>query len=134
MSAQFALQKAIFQALANNAALTALIGAGRVPDDPPDALRPPYVLIGSTRSRLFSASGDEGAEHRISIIAWSTENGNRQAALMAEAIRKALEAPLTAEAPYVIANLEQLECTVAAATGEGFHRADLVFRAVTETR
>jgi hypothetical protein len=134
MSAQLALQKAIFQALANNAALTALIGAGRVHDDPPDALRPPYVLIGTIRSRLLASSADEGEEHRIAIAAWSTENGNRQAALIAEAVRDALQAQPLAEAPYVIANLEAVECTVGAASGEGLHRADLVFRAVTETR
>jgi hypothetical protein len=134
MSGQFALQKAIFQALATDAPLIALIGAGRVHDDPPDALRPPYVLIGSTRSRLFSASAEEGEEHRISITAWSTENGNRQAALMAQAIREALKIPPLAEAPYFIANLENVECTVGAAAGESLHRADLVFRAVTEKR
>ena len=134
MSAQLALQKAIFQALVGNAALAALIGAGRVFDDPMDGMRPPYVLIGTIRSRHLTASAEEGEEHRISITAWSTENGNRQAALIADAIRNALEAPLAAEAPYVIANLEAVECTVGTATGEGLYRAELSFRAVTETR
>jgi hypothetical protein len=134
MSAQLAVQRAIFQALSGNGALTALIGAGRVHDDPPDPLRPPYVLIGTIRSRLSAPSVEEGEEHRISIVAWSTENGNRQAALMAAAIRKALEIPPVAEAPHVIANLEAIECVVGAAAGEGLYRADLVFRAITETR
>ncbi len=134
MSAQLAVQKAIFQALAGNAALTALIGAGRVHDDPPDALRPPYVLIGTIRGRQVAASVEEGEEHRISIAAWSTENGNRQAALMAAAIRKALEIPPVAEAPHVIANIEAIDCVVGAAAAEGMYRADLVFRAITETR
>jgi hypothetical protein len=134
MSTQLAVQKAIFQTLAGNAALTALIGAGRVLDDPPDALRPPYVLIGTIRSRPVAASVEEGEEHRISIAAWSTENGNRQAALMAAAIRRALEIPPLAEAPHVIANIEATECVVGAVAGEGLYRADLVFRAFTETR
>jgi hypothetical protein len=134
MSAQIALQKAVFQTLAGNAALTALIGAGRVHDDPPDALRPPYVIIGTIRSRLIASSAAEGEEHRIAIAAWSTENGNRQAAQMAEAIRKAFEAPLAAEAPFFIANFEPVECSIGAAAGEGLYRADLLFRAVTETR
>src|SRR5215203_3166660 len=100
MTAAIALQKALYQALATNPALTALIGAGAVHDDVPEGVKPPYVVLGDMLVSPLGSSTEEGEEHTLTIDAWSAQNGRSKLTGMASAIRDALAQIAVIEAPF----------------------------------
>jgi hypothetical protein len=133
MSALIAVQKAIVQALNANASLTALIGAGKIFDDVPPGVRPPYVLLSGAASDDWSTATEAGAEHRLELEVWSDQRGRRSAALIAEACIGAAEGIGAIEAPWRLVNLRHLSTAHSRDPQTEYHRALIRFRAVTET-
>lgn len=95
MGAFLDLQKAVFSALNGNAALTAIVGAGKIFDDVPvmgEATSPsfPFVTIGDQSGEENGASDVDAADMTITVHAWSRGAGKAQALAMLDAIRDAL--------------------------------------------
>lgn len=132
MTAASTLQKAIYQTLANHAGLTALTGPGRVHDDVPDGLKPPYLVFAEWTATPLGSSTEDGEEHRVTIDAWSSQNGKAQATKMASAVRAALAGMVAIDPPFALVNCEFLESVTAREPASGLYRSRLVFRAVTE--
>jgi len=131
-TASAALRAAIHDALAADGALTALLGAGRIYDEPPRGAAFPYVTLGEARVTDFSTGTEPGEEHQLTLHAWSRQGGHREAHLIAGALLQALDdAPLTL-ADHRLVNLRFAVADVRReADGRTYH-ALVRFRAVTE--
>ena len=131
-AASAALRAAVHDALAADAALTALLGGPKIYDEPPRAAAFPYVTLGETRIADYSTGSETGEEHQLTLHAWSRQGGHREAHLIAGALLAALdEAPL----PLADNHLVNFRFSVAdvrrEADGRTYH-ALVRFRAVTE--
>jgi len=131
-AASAALRAAVHDALAADAALTALLGGAKIYDEPPRAAAFPYVTLGETRIADYSTGSETGEEHQLTLHAWSRQGGHREAHLIAGALLAALdEAPL----PLADNHLVNFRFSVAdvrrEADGRTYH-ALVRFRAVTE--
>lgn len=131
-AAAVALRVAVHDALAANAALVDVHGGPKIYDEPPRAAAFPYVTLGEMRIADFSADGELGQEHQLTLHGWSRQGGHREAHLIAGALLQALvDAPLTL-ADHHLVNLRFAVADVRReADGRTYH-ALVRFRAVTE--
>lgn len=131
-AAAVALRVAVHDALAANAALVDVHGGPKIYDEPPRAAAFPYVTLGEMRIADFSADGELGQEHQLTLHGWSRQGGHREAHLIAGALLQALDdAPLTL-ADHHLVNLRFAVADVRCeADGRTYH-ALVRFRAVTE--
>lgn len=126
------LQKAVHGALTTHAGLLALLGGARVYDDVPRGAAFPYVTFGPSVTRDWSTGTEAGAEHVLTLRAWSKAGGAREVHLVLEAIRAALhEASLTLTGHRLVSLRHEASDAVRDADGETFH-GTVRFRAVTE--
>lgn len=130
--AAFALQAAIHARLSGDAALTALLGAGRIHDGPPRAAALPFVAFGRWRVRPLDGLAATADEHRLELVVRSAAGGRREASAIADrAVAAIAEAALSPEG-HRVASLSLLERT----SGEGRDRRSFealaVLRVVTE--
>jgi hypothetical protein len=131
-TASAALRAAIHDALAADAPLGTLLGGPKVYDEPPRGAAFPYVTLGEARVTDFSAGGEPGEEHQLTLHGWSRQGGHREAHLIAGALLQALDdAPLSL-ADHRLVNLRFAVADVRReADGRTYH-ALVRFRAVTE--
>jgi hypothetical protein len=129
-----ALRGAIQARLAADPALSALIGAGRIHDEAPRAVRGVYVVHGEVDARDWSTGSDGGCEQDIALIVWAGESSSAKQALEAAAlIVKALDdAPLPLSGHRLI-NLKWQSSRLAREARTGLAFVTTRFRAVTET-
>ena len=131
-SPAWSLQQAMFAALSADVALTALLGAGRIYDDVPQATSPPYVVLGPITARDWSTSTEDGAEHVITLHVWSRMRGKKQAHEIMSAVSAALHDQSLTLAGHRLVNLRHETSDVRRdPDGETIH-GTLRFRAVTE--
>ncbi len=132
MSAAAALQKAIFEALKSDAALTALIGDGGVRDHLETGSHRPGIWIVSLESRDASTASEAGEEHLVTLAVRTGEGGNRAAQEIAARVRVLLDdAPLDL-AGFSLVSLFQRRTRIGRDAKAKGHAAEMVFRAVTE--
>ena len=95
-SAQWELQKAVYQALRADAGLKAEIGdPARIFDDPPPEAPYPYLTIGEARASDYKGL-DGGLEHDLKLYAFSRYAGRREVKRILSAVYDALhDAALT---------------------------------------
>src|SRR5512145_2040941 len=89
-SPTWSLQQSIFAALSADAALTALLGAGRIFDDVPQGTPLPYVAFGRAAERDWSTASEDGTEHIVTLHVWSAARGKKQTHEVLGALRAAL--------------------------------------------
>jgi hypothetical protein len=128
----FALRKAVLARLAADAALTALIGAGRVHDEVPRGRAPPYLVIGEGTVRDWSTSSERGHEHLLVLTAWSAAGGAREAFAIAAAAAASLEGLPALLDGHRLANLVWLGTEVRREAARSLVRATVRLRAATE--
>lgn len=127
-----ALRAAIHTALSADAGLTALLGGPRVYDEPPLNPTFPYVTLGEARANDFSSGSDPGAEHQLTLHAWSRQGGHREAHLIAGALLQVLDdAPLSLSGHHLVNMRFSVADVRRQADGRTYH-ALVRFRAVTE--
>lgn len=73
-----ALQTAIYNRLSNYAPLTAVLGADKVHDHPPEDILPPYVIIGEDDSDEAGSKTYNGWERVVTIHCWDFEREGRK--------------------------------------------------------
>lgn len=92
------LQKAIFAALTESAALTSLLGGAKIYDHAPANIAFPYVTFGRTSIYDWSTGTESGTEQLFTLHVWSKAKGKHEALEIMEAARAALDgAPLALE-------------------------------------
>lgn len=127
-----ALRAAIHDALAADASLAAILGGPKIYDEPPKSAAFPYVTLGEARVSDFSTGSEEGAEHQLTLHAWSREGGHREAHLIAGALLQALDdAPLPL-AGHRLVNMRFAVADVRRESDGRTYHALVRFRAVTE--
>lgn len=127
--AAVALQTAVYQRLAGDAALTALVGSAVFDTAPPGPLPALYISLGSEDVRDRSDMTGHGAAHDILVAVVADTGGFQAAKTAAAAVSDALvDADLTLSRG-VLVSLQFLRAT-ARQTGQGqVRRIDLRFRA-----
>jgi hypothetical protein len=132
MSPAWSLQQSVFAALTADAALTALLGPGRIHDDVPQGSPLPYVTLGQATLRDASTGTDPGAEHIFTVHVWSDARGKKEAHELLDAVRATLHDRPLALAGHRLVNLRH-ETSDIRRDGDGATLHGLArFRAVTE--
>jgi hypothetical protein len=126
-----ALQKAVVAALVADAAVGALIG-DRIYDAPPRDATFPYLTVGQVNTADWSTGTEGGAEHQLTLHAWSRERGKRGCYAIGAAVEAALHDAALALDDHALVNLRfEFAETRRDPDGITFHGA-IRFRAVTE--
>ncbi|MCJ8053357.1 DUF3168 domain-containing protein [Shinella curvata] len=132
MSAAGALQKAIYERLSGDTALTALLGGNAVTDRRLDAPVAPLVVVAGIVSSDHSTATEPGEEHMVTLDIWSDAAGHRQAQAIAAAVRSLLHDAALVLAGYRLVLLFHRETRLSRDGKTRFHHAEMQFRAVTE--
>lgn len=127
MNADGALQKAIHERLADDAALSALVGT-RIYDNPPGDAGFPYLTLGESETRAWPG----GMEHRLTFHAFSRGGGRAEAKAIMGAVNAALHDAALAPQGHALVNLRFLDGTTRRETDGTSWRGTIRFRAVTE--
>ena len=128
-----ALRAAIQARLEADAALTALIGADRIFDEAPRAMRGLYVVHGEVEARDWSARTERGCEQELAIVIWAAQSSSaRQALEAAGLIVAALGEVDLAPEGHNLVNLRWLSSRLAREPRNGLPSVTVRFRAVTE--
>lgn len=83
------LQQAVFTRLGAFAAVTALVGA-RIYDHAPQDVVFPYIVVGDTTANEFDTDTSSGADHTVTVHAWSRYRGRKEVKQIQRAIYEAL--------------------------------------------
>jgi hypothetical protein len=126
------LQKAVFDALAADAAVTALLGGGKIYDHAPANVAFPYLTFGRTSIFDWSTGTESGTEQLFTLHVWSKAKGKKETLAIMEAVRALLDdAALELDAHHLV-NM-RLEFAEARYDEDlSVHHGLLRFRAVTE--
>lgn len=131
-TATAALRAAIHDALASDGTLTSLLGGPKIYDEPPKGAAFPYVTLGEARVNDWSTDEEPGAEHQLTLHAWSRQGGHREAHMIAGALLQALDdAPLAVPGHHLV-NLRFAVADVRRESDGRTYHALVRFRAVTE--
>jgi uncharacterized protein DUF3168 len=131
-AASAALRAAVHDALTADAALVTILGGPKVYDEPPRTAAFPYVTLGEARIADFSAGGEPGEEHQLTLHAWSRQGGHKEAHLIAGTLLQALDDAALTLADHHLVNFRFSVADVRReADGRTYH-ALVRFRAVTE--
>lgn len=129
---QSALSTAICSALGANAALTAIIGPNAIHDRLLTKAAMPYVVLRDITSIEWGADNDGGLEHQITLDAWSSLSGHREAQTVAGLVRTNLDnASLTLSGGVTLVSLLHVKTRTRREAKTDAHVAEMVFRAVT---
>jgi hypothetical protein len=134
MSAAAALQAAIHVRLSNDAALTGLIGPGRVHDRVPAEEAFPYISFGASGCEDWSSGTEAGEQHFVRIHAWSRQPGRKEALALADATAAAIESAGLALAGHRLVLLRRIGLEAAYDPALRGFRATLTFEALTEAQ
>lgn len=132
MTAGNALLQAIHQALANDAALTAIVGTDGIRDRLLPRAKLPCVVFGEMETRDFSTASEAGEEHLLVLEIWSEAEERRQAQEIAGLVHGLLHDAALALAGAVLVNLLQVGIRTRREPKTKFYLAEMRFRAVTE--
>lgn len=131
-SPDWELQKAIYGALVADTGVVAALGGARIYDDVPRGAVFPYVTFGPVTTRDWSTGTEQGAEHTLTLRAWSKNGGAREVHLVLDAVRAALhEAALTLTGHRLVSLRHEMSDAAREGDGETW-QGIARFRAVTE--
>lgn len=127
MSADWALQKAIYAALSADSVLSALVDT-RIHDNVPGNVLFPYLALGENETRDWPG----GMEHRLTIHVFSRRRGRTETKRIIGAVNAALhDAALTLQ-DHALVNLRFLDAASRREPDGETWRGTIRFRAVTE--
>jgi hypothetical protein len=126
------LQKAVFEALAADAAVTALLGSGKIYDRAPANVAFPYLTFGRTSIFDWSTGTESGTEQLFTVHVWSKAKGKKETLAIMEAVRALLDDGSLELDQHHLVNM-RLEFAEARYDEDlSVHHGLLRFRAVTE--
>ena len=133
MTPVIALKGAILARLSADAALTALIGPGRIHDEVPRGAEAPYVVFGDITCRDNGTVSDTGHRTDLALVVWSRHGGTREALAIGDAVAAALD-----DVSLPLAGHRMIACRIPASETRGFPdkgltRLTLRLSIVTET-
>ena len=132
-SASWALQAAIFTALAADSTVQSLLGVpARIYDAVPRDAPFPYAVIGDGKEIAYDTATDQGSEHQVTVAVWSRNGGHKEAKSIAEAIRFTLNGAVLSLSGHALVDLRALDTNFARGSDGETYSATLRLRAVTE--
>lgn len=131
------LQQGLFARLVSDEALTSLLGGPKVFDAPPhldgpEAVRPPYVLLGDETITPWFDKTQGGASHDLVFTAVSSGDGYAEAKAIAGAVSDVLEGAPPALSRGRIVRLQFLGATARRDVGGVRRRVDCRYRVIVE--
>lgn len=127
-----ALQEAVYQQLAGDAALGAIVGSAVYDAIPAGTLPPIYVTLGAETARDRSDMTGHGAAHDLRISVITSGQGFQQAKQAAAAVNDALETVPQALGRGRLVGLFFRQAKAALDRSDGTRRIDMIFRARVE--
>lgn len=126
------LQKAVFAALAGDAALVSALGGAKVFDHVPAGTSFPYVTFGRTSVYDWSTATESGTEQLFTLHVWSKARGKAEALTILERIGAILhDQPLVLDG-HALVNLRREFADVRHDEDLDLYHGLARFRAVTE--
>jgi hypothetical protein len=127
-----ALQAAVFQRLAGDPAVAALVGTAIYDVVPAGQVPGTYVSLGPEEVRDRSDKTGRGSDHIFTVSVVTDAAGFQQAKAVAGAISDALDGPMPALARGRIVSLQFLRARALRVSAARNRRIDLTFRARVE--
>lgn len=124
-----ALQAAIHARLAEDATLTAMIGADSVFDRRVSGKPMPYVVLSEVITSDFAPGAEE---HEVRIEAWSDAGGRKQSQDIAAQVKVLLDGASLSVAGFSLINFVHRSTRARREVRTRAQVAEMVFRAVTE--
>ena len=136
MKLSLALQRALFDHLRADAALTAALGGSKIHDAPPHAQSgeapPPYLTLGDESVTAWSTKTEQGAAHELTFTIWSAARGFAEVKAIQSALADALASAPEAIDGGRVADLRFVSSSTSRERRTRLRRADCVFRALVE--
>ena len=126
------LQKAVFEALEGDTALTALLGAPKIFDHAPANVAFPYINFGRTSIYDWSTGTESGTEQLFTLHIWSKAKGKKETLEIMELARARLDDRALALVGHQLVNLRLEFAEERYDEDLSLHHGLLRFRAVTE--
>jgi hypothetical protein len=131
-AASWALQRSIYQTLANSSELTTLLGGDRIYSEAPPAAPFPFITLGQTVNLDWSTGTEDGTEHSLTLHVWSRAGSSVEVHEIIQVIRMLLHNQALALEDHYLINLRH-EFTEARLDADGDTLHGIVrYRAVTE--
>lgn len=126
------LQKALFSALRDDAALVGALGGAKIFDQAPANAPFPYITFGHTSVYDWSTGTESGTEQLLTLHVWSKAKGRKETLEIIDIVQACLAAAALELAGHHLVNLT-LEFSEARFDEElSIHHGLLRYRAVTE--
>jgi hypothetical protein len=126
------LQKAVFSALAADAAVTALLGTGKIFDHAPAHVTFPYITFGRTSIFDWSTGTESGTEQLFTLHVWSKAKGKKETLAIMEAAKALLDDGALELDEHHLVNMRLEFAEERHDEDLSVHHGLLRFRAVTE--
>jgi hypothetical protein len=126
------LQRTVFDALAADAELIALLGGPHVFDGAPRNAEAPYVHLGEVNARDWSTATDAGMEVSFAVVAWSRQPGRSEALAIAARVEAVLHEAALDPDDFRLVNLRHVATETARNDKPEGRRAVVRFRAAVE--
>lgn len=126
------LQKALFQALADDASLSAALGGEKIFDHTPADVRFPYVTFGRTSLYDWSTCTERGTEQLFTVNVWSKARGKKQVLDIMQLVRARLDDAALGLGAHHLVNLRFEFGEARYDDEQSVHHGLLRFRAVIE--
>lgn len=132
LSASWALQKSIYEALSADVDIVSLLGGANIYDEVPQNASCPYLTFGQSQARDWSTGTEDGQEHVITLHVWSRAAGRKETHDILGAVRNVLHGGSLSLTDHALINLRH-EFSDARRDPDGEHFHGIVrYRAVTE--
>ncbi len=131
MSAAWALQQAVFAALAASAAVQSLV-ANRIFDAVPQTAALPYIVLGEAGERSNATATEAGTSHMLSLHIWSRSGGTREIKEIVGAVRLCLDGAALSLSGHTLVDLAFTSADYSRQSDGKTYRAMLRFTALTE--
>lgn len=133
MSADVALQDAVYDALIADAGVSALVST-RVYDNAPDGVAYPYITFGPSQAVTDDVECIDGEENYLQIDVWTQEGGSKRGAkVICAAVKKALHnAALVLANPVALVLVEVEDMRVIGDPNEEVAHGIVSLKAITE--
>ncbi|WP_417667347.1 DUF3168 domain-containing protein [Roseibium sp.] len=129
---QLALRKGLFERLSASAALSAVLGSGRIFDKSPRGQAFPFLVLESISAEPLLSHPDEGLAHVLRLVALSRGGSRDEALTIAEtAGRVLIETPPAVDGQHLVGLQVSSLSSRLLRDGRTF-RAEMTLRAVTE--
>lgn len=132
VSAEHALQEAIYTVLVDNPLLVQALGGAKIYDRAPEGASFPYIAFANLTTSDGSTASEAGYECRITLNVWSRHEGKREAFDILHIMRLSLEGQNLALSDYALVNLREEFSDISQDRDRVTFRGTIRFRAFIE--